>query len=198
MTLIELVLATTILVMVLAGVTSLAFALSSARDKTGEVSRKQAHLRFAMVHLGDVIKHSRLVCYSSESQAVLWTLDVNADGRMNINEMATIHTNPEGTEVVLSQYLSAANPEVAISAVAGYSSQWWLAYGAAVSDATVIPECSNARILTDAAASAATYISVLFDMTLDGQTAGYSISGRLQARTANVLDSGGNIVSDDD
>ncbi len=198
MTLIELMLATTILAMVLAGVTALAFALSSARDKTGDVSRKQAHLRFAMVQLGEAIKNSGLVCFSSDSQAVLWTLDANADGKMNIEEMATIHTNPEGTEVVLSRYLSAANPEVALSTVANHSTQWWLAYGAVVSDATVIPDCSSARILADAAAPATTYISVLFNMTLDGQTAGYSISGLLRARTANVLDAGGDIVSDDD
>jgi Tfp pilus assembly protein PilW len=198
MTLIELVLATTILAIVLTGVTALAFALSSARDKTGEVSRKQAHLRFAMVQIGDVIKHARLVCYSSASQAAVWTDDTNADGRMNANEMAVIRTNSDGTQVLLSRFSSVANPEVAIAAVADYSTQWWLAYGAVASEATIIPECSNARIFTDAAAPDTTYVSVLFDMTTDAQLAGYSISGQLRARTANVLDSGGNIVSDDD
>ena len=198
MTLIELLLAMTILAIVLTGVTALAFALSSARDKTSDFARKQAQFRFAMQQLGDVIRYSRLVCYWSDTEAAFWTCDTNADGKMNINEMAVIQVLEDGTQIVLSGFSSATNPEVPMSLVMDHSTGWWAGYGTASNDAVIIPQCSNARIYADAVMPNTRYVSILFNMTADGQTTSYTISGTLRGWTGGLLSSAGEVVSDDD
>jgi prepilin-type N-terminal cleavage/methylation domain-containing protein len=84
MTLIELLLALTILAMVMAGVSTLAFAMASVKNSTDDTSSKQAYIRFAETQLGDMIRQARLVCYASNSQVALWTTDTNGDGLMNV------------------------------------------------------------------------------------------------------------------
>ncbi|HSV27272.1 MAG TPA: hypothetical protein VLH60_05205 [Sedimentisphaerales bacterium] len=195
---VELILAMTVVAIVLAGVAAVAFALSSARDQTGEVSRKQAHLRHAMVQLGETIRNAKLVCHSSDSEVVLWKSDSNRDGRMNINEMASIRIVSGGTQVSLGYFAAAGNPEVEISEVTDYSGRWWQAFGATASEAVILPECSGATIFTDAAAPHTRYVSLAFSMMLDNQIASNSISGRLGGNALNLLDSNGTIVSDDD
>jgi Tfp pilus assembly protein PilW len=198
MTLIELLLALTIMAMVMAGVSTLAFALSSVKNSTDDTSSKQAYVRFAETQLGDMIRHARLVCYASDSQVVLWTTDTNRDGRMNVSEMALIATDATRSSITLTRFTSVADPTVTLSTVGDQAGQWWLAYGAVANATVIVPACSGVTFATDAPAPASRYVSFVFILTQDKEPISYAVCGRLQGWAGYLLDSGNNIVSEDD
>ena len=198
MTLIELLLAMMVMFLVLTGVATLAYALSSVNNSSDDTSRKQAYLRFTMVQISELIKHSKLVCYASNSEVLLWTTDTNLDGKVNVNEVISLWTDSSKSKITLSRFTAPGSAEVPLASVGSHASQWWLAFGATVSDVGAVPECANVAFFTDAAAPAAQYVSIAFDLTQNGQTARYTISGRLCARAGNLVDTHNNIVPDDD
>jgi prepilin-type N-terminal cleavage/methylation domain-containing protein len=198
MTLVELLMALMVTAIVLAGVATLSFALGGAKDSSDDASRKQAYLRFAMVQLAEAFKCSKLVCYSDDQQVVLWTADRNLDGKMNLSEIACLWTDTDRARIVLSRFSATGDPEIPLASAGSYASKWWLAFGGKAEDAEVLPQCAKVSFATDAAAPAAHYVSVSFDMTQNGLTAGYGISGSLRGRAGNLLDTHGNIVPDDD
>jgi prepilin-type N-terminal cleavage/methylation domain-containing protein len=197
MTLIELTLAVTIMAMVLAGVATIAFALTSVKSTTDDTSSKQAYVRYAQTQVADLVRDARLVCYSSDSQVVLWAADTNSDGLMNVTEMALLATNNASSAITLTHFVSTANPHVTLSTIGDQAGQWWLGYGATASTITVVPECTNATFATDVAAPASTYVSLTFSLLQDKEVISYSVCGNLRARAAYSLSST-DIVSDDD
>jgi hypothetical protein len=88
--------------------------------------------------------------------------------------------------------------EVPLASVGSHASQWWLAFGATASEVGAVPECANVAFFTDAAAPATQYVSIAFDLAQNGLTARYNVSGRLCARSSNLVDASNNIVTDDD
>jgi prepilin-type N-terminal cleavage/methylation domain-containing protein len=198
MTLIELLLALTILAMVLAGVSTLAFAMASVKNSTDDTSSKQAYVRFAETQLGDMIRHAKLVCYASDTQVVLWVADTNADGQMNVSEMALIATGASRNSITLTRFTSVSDPAVTLSTVGDQAGQWWLAYAATANATVIVPVCSGVTFAADAAAPATRYVSFVFTLSQDKEAISYCVSARLQAWAGYVLDSGNNIVSDDD
>jgi Tfp pilus assembly protein PilW len=198
MTLMELLLAMMVMSLVMAGVATLAFALGSVKDSSDDTSRKQAYLRFTMVQVAELIKHSKLVCYASSGEVLIWATDTNLDGKINVNEVVSLWTDSSKSKIMLSRFTSAGNAEVPLASVGSYASQWWLAFGATASDVGAVPECANVAFFTDTAAQGSQYVSIAFDLTQNGQTARYTISGRLCARSGNLVDTHNNIVTDDD
>jgi|GEM_PF-6158003 len=198
MTLIELLLALMVLAIVLTGVTTLAFALGSARDSSDDTGRKQAHLRFAMGQLADLLRQSRLVYYTSDSEVVLWTCDTDADGSIDVAELVSLRVGSDGTQVVMTSFMSPVDTAVSLSAVADYSSNWWYACGATPSQVIAIPECTNARFYVDQDAPYTRHISLSFDLMMNGQSVDYTISGNLRAGVAQTCDPNSGILADDD
>jgi prepilin-type N-terminal cleavage/methylation domain-containing protein len=198
MTLIELLLAMMVTAMVMAGVATMAYALSSVRNASDETSSKQACVRFALTQLGELLRHARLVCYASDSQVLVWTADTNGDRQMNITEMACIATDTSRSSITLTRLASAANTAVPLSSAGEQASQWWLAYGGTATTTTVVQECTGVMFAADTSAPATRHVSFVFAVVQDGETIGYSVSGYLQGRTGNVLSEGNNLVSDDD
>jgi prepilin-type N-terminal cleavage/methylation domain-containing protein len=198
MTLIELTIAMMVISLVLTGVAALAYAISSVKDASDDTSQKQAYVRFSVTQLAQMIRHARLVCYASTTEVVLWTTDTNSDGLMNVCEMACIRTDTTRSTLTLSQFTSATNPAVTLSTVGAVSTNWWLAYGATAADVTVIPQCSGATFMVDAAVPASQYVSLSYVITQNGEQVTYTVSGYLQSRAANALTASDSIASDDD
>jgi hypothetical protein len=198
MTLMELLLAMMVMSLVMAGVATLAFALGSVKDSSDDTSRKQAFLRFTMVQVAELIKHSKLVCYASDSEVLLWATDTNLDGKINVDEMVSLWTDGNKNKIMLTRFAAAGNAEVPLASVGSHASQWWLAFGATASDVGVVPECENVAFFTDIAAPGSQYASIAFDLAQNQQTARYTVSGRLCARAGNLVDTLNNIVPDDD
>lgn len=198
MTLIELLLSLVIVAMVLAGVSTLAFALSSVKNSTDDISIKQAYVRYAQTQLGDLMRHARLVCYASSDQVVFWTEDTNADGLMNISEMALLSTNNARSSISLTRFSAPGDPTAAISDVGDQAGQWWQGYGATSTSTAIVPSCSNATFATDAAAPNTRYVSMSFTIVQGGETLRFCVSGYLEARADHSLDSTGEIAADDD
>jgi prepilin-type N-terminal cleavage/methylation domain-containing protein len=198
MTLMELLLAMMVMGLVLAGVTSLAFALSSVKDSSDDTSRKQAYLRFTMVQIAELIKHSKLVCYASDSEVLLWTTDTNLDGKINTNEVVSLWTDGIKSKIIMSRFAAHSGVEVPLASVGSQASLWWQAFGATASEVEAVPECTDVSFFTDAAAPGSQYVSIAFNLTQNGQTARFTVSGKLCARSGNLLDTSNNIVADDD
>jgi hypothetical protein len=112
--------------------------------------------------------------------------------------MALIATDASRSSITLSRFTAAVNPHVTLSTVGDQAGQWWLAYGATAHPTVIVPACSGATFATDAAAPASRYVSFVFSLIQDKETITYCVSGYLQAWAGYALDSGNNIVSDDD
>ena len=62
----------------------------------------------------------------------------------------------------------------------------------------LVRQCSNAKFLLDTAAPRTRFVSISFDLEENGVMHHYQISSALHSWAGHLLDSGDNIISDDD
>ncbi|MFC1781950.1 PilW family protein, partial [Planctomycetota bacterium] len=125
LTLVELLVAMIVTSIVLTAVATLAFAMGTANKSSDDVSEKQAQLRFAALRIQELIRHSRLICSSSDNDLAIWVSDDNNDGQINIGELTYIDTGENGDYIRLCQFSSSDITQINPGSIDTFASNWW-------------------------------------------------------------------------
>ena len=197
-TLVELLVAMVVTGIVLTAVATLAYAMSSANDATDDTSQKQAQIRFATLRISELIRHCKLICCVTSEDIAIWRADDNNDGQININELVYIETGPGQDRLQLCEFASTNNSAISISSIGAISTSWWSAYSNDVSYTKIIPQCSNVQFGFDVSPPQSRFVSISFDIVENDIVRQCQVSAALRGWAGNLLDSSGNIVSDDD
>ena len=198
LTLVELLVALIVTSIVLTAVVTLAYALGTVNDATDDMSRKQAQIRFATLKISDLIRHCKLVCYASADELVVWTGDVNADGKINIGELVYIEAGAAQDFIRLCEFPSSDNTAINLSLIDSFATNWWSVYSNEANYTGLIPECSNVQFGFDVLPPQSRFVTISFDIVENGIARQCQINATLRGWAGNLLDGSGNIVSDDD
>ena len=197
--LIELIIAMIVTSIVATAVVTLAYALDTANDVTDDTSKKQAHIRFAAIRISELIRYSRLVCYAGSDDLAVWRADDDNDSQISISELVYIECGSAQTYLRLCEFSSSDKTAINISSIGAFASNWWSTYGADVNYTNLIPQCSNVTFgFLPALPPQSEFVTISFNFVENGIARQYQINAILRGRAGNLLDEGGNIVSDDD
>ncbi len=203
LTLVELIVAMIVTSIVVAAVVTLANALDTVYDVTDDTSRKQAQIRFASLRVSELIRHCKLVCYASTDEVVLWRADDKyIDGKINIGELVYIEAGALQDHLRLCEFDPSDSTAINPGSIGSLATNWWSAYCGSVNYTTLIPQCSNVLFRFDVPpalpALNSRLVSISYDVVENGITRQCQINAKLRGWAGNLLDSSGNIVSDDD
>ncbi len=193
-TLVELLLALIVTGILLAAVTTLAFAVGAANDTTDDTSQKQAQVRFATLRISELIRHCKLICGTPNSEIAIWRADNNGDGQININELVYIERGAGGDYLRFCEFPLSDASIVNLSDIQTLSTSSY-----SVTYVTLVPQCVNVQFSFDVVPPYSRFVSISFDVLENGIFRQYQINTSLRGWAGNLLDAGGNnIVSDDD
>lgn len=194
LTLIELLVAMIVTSIVLTAVVTLAYALDTVNDVTDETSKNQAQIRFAALMISDLIRHCKLICGTPGGELAVWRAD-DGDGQININELVYIERGAGNNYLRLCEFpLNDTSPvtltEIAMLSTSGYDVRY----------VPLIPECSKVVFYLDDTIlpPQSRFVTISYDIIENGVTRHCQINATLRGWAGNLLDSSGNIVSDDD
>ena len=174
-TLAELLMALIVTGIILGAVATLAYALGAANDAADDTTWKQAQLRYATLRISELIRHCKLIYDTPDNDIVVWKADKNVDDIVDSNELVYIETGGGRDYIQLRE--EDKNPVV------------------------LIPQCSNVEFGFDEPLVPPTlrkFVSISFDLVENGIERQYQISAGLRSWAGNLVDSSGNLVSDDD
>ncbi|MBN2183183.1 MAG: prepilin-type N-terminal cleavage/methylation domain-containing protein [Sedimentisphaerales bacterium] len=196
--LVELLMALTVMVIVLAAVVTLSYALNVAFDGANDISEKQAEVRYATFRLTELIKHSRLVCARLPGDLVVWRADDNGDNQINVSEIVYIETGYSGEYIRLLQFYPGNEDfDISLGPI-----QWWykniFIYRYPKLRTTLVNECSGVEITLDNNPPYTTFVSIVFDVEENNQVRTYQISSTLRCWAGNLLRDFYTLVTDDD
>ncbi|MCP4610808.1 MAG: prepilin-type N-terminal cleavage/methylation domain-containing protein [Planctomycetes bacterium] len=193
-TLVELLLALIVTGILLAAVTTLAFAVGAANDTTDDTSQKQAQVRFATLRISELIRHCKLICETPNGDLAIWRADNNGDEQININELVYIE---KGTD---SDYLRFCEFPLSDASIVNLSDIQMLSTSSySVTYISLIPQCTNVQFSFDVVPPYSRFVSISYNVLENGIVRQYQINTTLRGWAGNLLDTGGNnIVSDDD
>jgi prepilin-type N-terminal cleavage/methylation domain-containing protein len=193
-TLVELLLALVVTGILLAALTTLAFAVGSANDTTDDTIQKQMQIRFATLRVSELIRYCKLICTGPNNELAVWREDENDDGQININELVYIERGAGKDYLGLCEFPASDTSIVSLSDV-----QTILPSNYSVTYVPLVPECADVEFALDTAPPYTKFVNVSFDMTEDAIVGQYEINAALCCWAGNLLDStGSDIVSDDD
>lgn len=199
-TLVELIVAMIVTSIVTTAVVTLAYALDTVNDVTDETSNKQAQIRFATVRISDLIRHCKLVCYASADEMAFWSGDEYGEGKINIGELTYLDAGMAHDHLWLYTFTSSSSDAISLDSIDTLATSWWSAYGSQDPPIQLIRECSNVTFYLDDPGSPpnSRFVTISFDVVENGIARQCQISAKLRGWAGNLLDEGGNIVSDDD
>ena len=202
LTLVELLVAMIVTSIVLTAVVTLAYALDTVNDATDETSKKQAQIRFAALRVSELIRHCKLVCYASADELAVWRADDDNDGQISISELVYIECGSARDHLRFCEFPSSNNTAINLSSIGSFATNWWSTYSTEANYTGMIPECSNVQFGFDVfpalPALASRLVSISYDVVENGIVRQCQINAKLRGWAGNLLDSSGNIVSDDD
>ena len=201
-TLIEMLIALILSSLILTVVATLAFAMTTAIDSNDDTAKKQAIVRYTTLKISELIRQCKLVCGTSGSDLAIWKSDDDSDGRIDIAELVYIETGSKADYIQLLDFpirpawLDSIdiNPNIT-------KSPWfkvWLKLWCQERYIILVEQCSNAQFMLDVASPETEFVSISFALVENGVSHQYQISASLRNRAGHLLNSNGNIVSDDD
>jgi len=197
--LIELIIAMIVTSIIATAVVTLAYALDTANDVTDDTGKKQAQIRFAAIRISELIRHSRLVCYAGSDDLAVWRADDDNDSQISISELVYVECGSAQDHLRLCEFPSSNNTAINISSIGAFASNWWSVYSADVNYTSMMPECSNVEFgFLPALPPQSKFVTISFDVVENGIARQCQINATLRGWAGNLLDEGGNIVSDDD
>lgn len=197
-TLVELIVALMVTAIISTAVASLAYALGTVNDSTGQVSQSQAQLRYTTVRISDLIKHCRLICATAGGDMAIWRADDNSNGKININELVYISAGPNRDHIRLYECNNASNPVITLSDIDSVGTSWWLGFYDSETYIELVPGCSNVNFQPEPAPPWSTFVSVSFDTVENNITRHFQITGVVRGWAGHLLTADGQIVSGDD
>ena len=193
-TLVELLLALIVTGILLAAVTTLAFAVGAANDTTDDESQKQSQVRYATLRISELIGHCKLICGTPNNEMAVWRADDNGDGQININELVYIEKGAGNDYLRFCEFPLSDASIVNLSDIQTLSTSSY-----SVTYVPLIPQCVNVQFNFDVLPPYSRFVSISFDVLENGIIRQYQINTSLRGWAGNLLDAGGNnIVSDDD
>lgn len=193
-TLVELLLALIVTGIILAAVTTLAFAVGAANDTTDDTSQKQAQVRYATLRISELIRHCKLICGTPNSEIAIWRADNNGDGQININELVYIEKGGGGDYLRFCEFPLSDASTLNLSDIQTLSTSSY-----SVTYIPLVPQCTNVQFSFDVVPPYSRFVSISFDVLENGMVHQYQINTSLRGWAGNLLDAAGNnIVSDDD
>ncbi|MBN1807062.1 MAG: type II secretion system protein [Sedimentisphaerales bacterium] len=197
-TLVELLLALIVTGIILAAVTTLAFAVGVANDTADDTSQKRSQIRYATLRISDLIRYCNLICGTPNGDLAIWKdskdEDGNYDGRININELVYIEKGASSDYLKLCEFPSSDFSIVNLSDIQTLSPG-----GYSVTYIPLVPECANVQFTPDTTPPNTKYLSISFDVLENNKSRKYQINAALSGWAVNLLDAdGNNIVPDDD
>ncbi len=193
-TLVELLLALIVTGIILAAVTTLAFAVGAANDTTDDTSQIQAQVRFATLRISELIRHCKLICGTPNSNIAIWRADNNGDGQININELIYIERGAGNDYLRFCEFPLSDASIVNLSDIQTLSTNIY-----SVTYVPLVPQCVNVQFRFDVPPPYSRFVSISFDVLENKIVRQYQINTSLCGWAGNLLDAGGNnIVSDDD
>ena len=193
LTLVELLVALMVTSIILTAVATLAFAMGSANVSSDDSSLKQAQLRQATLRIGDLVKHSRLVCDYVGSDLAVWRNDDNDDGQINLNELILIEKGDSSDFLRLCIIPASETSVVSISGISSLNTDDYI-----VSYVTLIPQCGNVAFSLDTAPPYSRFVSISFELDENEITRYYEINSKIRSWAGHLLDASGGISGDDD
>jgi len=198
-TLVELIIAMIVTSIIATAVVTLAYALEKANDETDDTSKKQAQIRFAAIRISELIRHSRLVCYAGSNDLAVWRADDDNNNQISISELVYIECGSAQNHLQLCEFTSSNTTAINISSIGAFASNWWSAYSADASYTSLVPQCRNVDFgFQPALPPQSKFVIISYNVDENGASHQYQISAALLGWAGNLLDGGGNIVSDDD
>ena len=180
-TLAELLVALLVTSIVFSAVVTLAYALGSVNDIMTNTGRRQAQLRYTMLKISDLVRHSKLVYGISDDSLVFWRADDNADGQINVNELVFIQRGLERDYLRLCEY--SENLSVGIGEFAELNYYDWDGVYT-----LLIPECENVEFNLDAFPPYTRSVSIAFDVVEDNGVHQYQISANPRCWAGYLLE----------
>lgn len=198
LTLVELLVALVVTSTVSAAITTLAFALGSANDASGDTCQKQAQIRSATIRIQELIRHSKLICSVNDDDIAIWSADSNNDGQINIDELVYIDRGPNKDYLKISSFNSSDDSIIELSSIVSFSTNWWSIYCNDIECIQIVPQCSNVQFNIDVSPPESRFISISFDVVENDVSHQYQINAVLRSWAGNLLGLDGSITSDDD
>jgi prepilin-type N-terminal cleavage/methylation domain-containing protein len=217
-TLVEVLVATTVMAVILAAVATLASAMSNADRETKNMSEQQAQIRYTTMRITELIRNASLIVPVTEPRIgfCIWT-DSDENTYADGIDLVFIEIDIALSSVVESaladgkQYKSTGQSAIEILEISVYEDDdFWISEienGDARWDCigwgtyrftTVIPECSDAEVFVDKNRK---FASLKFTVNENGRDIQYQISGTARCSVEHVLDSSGEHIwpdTDDD
>ena len=197
-TLVELLVALVVTGFVLAAVSTLAFALSSANKATKDQNRSQAQIRTTTMKIQEFIRNCNLICSVSDEDIAIWLSDTNNDNKINIGEICFIECGSKKDHLQLCTFSSGSDSEISLDSIGKMSTQWWSSFSDDVSCVQLLPDCRNVEFQFDKLPPLSGLVCISFDMAENEVVRHCRINAALRSRKGNLLDISGGIVTDDD
>ena len=208
-TVVELLVALIVTSVILSAVATLAFAMNTASQASGDTSLKQAQLRASVLRLQELVRHGRLICAAPGTDLVIWTTD-DGDDLINVNELTYVERGAGRDTVRLCRLLSSDNPVISLSDLGLSQTKSQLIASYSESYVNLIPVCSNVLFsFYDAAGvlltvpgdpvTKAQRVTISLGLAENDSVHHYEINTTLRARAGHLLSPDGSaLVSDDD
>jgi prepilin-type N-terminal cleavage/methylation domain-containing protein len=205
-TLVELIMAMTVVSIILAAVATLAFALGSANSTADNTSEIQSRIRYTTIQMGELIRNCKLICYNSGTEVAIWRADYNNDNKINPIELVYIETGISNNQIKLLQFkpteaaaaAAAASTILTLAAINTSGTKDTLKANFSPSYTTFVNNCSYATFTTDTASPFSKKLNLFFGVQQKGIVQNYQCSEFLRAQAGYLLDGSGVIISSDD
>ena len=207
LTLIELLVAMIVTSIVMTAVATLAFAVSSATKATDDTSEKQAQIRFATLKISDLIRHSKLICYATNEEMVVWRADDTSggDNKINPGELVYIETSDNKIQLLDFPEVPIYLQEVFFDELANHTPaelsavKAWCVSNCTARYTVLIPECSNVQFgFLPELPPRSRFVTVSFDVAQSGVAHSYQIDAAILGWAENLISDSNDIVTGDD
>lgn len=201
-TIVELLMALLVTSIILAAVTSLAYAMGQVTDRSDDTSEKQAVIRSATLRLTYLLKHCRLVCSNSGDRLVVWRADDDNDGEIDPDELVYIIRGSGRNYIRLLDF--PAHPDeivldIGLVNIQSESIKATLLSFSTPREVVLVSNCSDVQFLVDLPPPWTKSVSISFDITENKVAHRYEINTTLLSWAGHILNSSGtDIVIDDD
>ncbi len=197
-TMVELLVALMVSGVIFGAIATLTFAVTNAAEVNDEASFTQAQVRYTTVRLTELLKNAKLITQAgSFYDLAVWKDDTNGDNQINTDELVFVEIGSARDSISLLEFGASSWP-MPLSNIQDGSAKMGLNLAAVTKTTTeIIPQCSKAMFYPVDVDEDSEVVSILFEMTENGQARSYQISAALRCHAENLLTDWG-LTSDDD
>jgi hypothetical protein len=189
-----------VMAIILTAAVTLSYALSVAYDSTGDISEKQAQVRYTNLRVTELIRHSKLVCARFFGDLVVWRADDNGDNQINVSEIVYIETGFGGSYIRLLQFTPNAGDDrnISLNLVQWSYMKNILSSRYPQTRTTLIEKCYGIKIVLDEYPPYTRLVNITFNIEEHNQVRKYQINANLRCWAGNLIKTSSELVTQDD